>query len=113
MESSGTETVGSPEALQSVLSSIHSALPYARVETDVEAGRAMSFKLADGTTASAKAVGWVQTPHGWSSTYVIESTGVPMLLSITSLRALQATIDVPMSTMDITMHGLSWYEVCS
>ena len=45
VDSCATETVGSPEALQSVLV-------------------------------------WMQTPHGWFSTYVIQPTGVPMLISI-------------------------------
>ena len=76
MNPSATETVGSPEALLSVLSSIQKVVPDATVETDVEAGRAMSFELANGTATSAFLLFWMQTPHG--SAYVIESTSVPM-----------------------------------
>ena len=75
VDSGATETVGSPEAFQSVLSAVMS---HAKVVIDVEAGRAMSFKLADGTTTRAYSLVLMQTPHGWFSTYVIESTGVPI-----------------------------------
>ena len=68
-------------------------------EIDVEAYRAMSFKLADGKTTCAYSLVWMQTPHGRFSTYVIEPTGVPMLLSIKGLSALQATIDFATNTM--------------
>ena len=42
---------------------------------------------------------WLQTPHGWFRTYVIESTGFPMLLSIKGLTALLPTIDFATNTM--------------
>ena len=48
-----TETVGSPEALQSVLSVVQKVMPHAKAVSDVEAGRAMTFRLADGTTTCA------------------------------------------------------------
>ena len=90
VESGATETVGSPEALESVLSAVEKDMPHSMVEVDVEAGEALTFKLADGTTTCAYPM---QTPHGWfSSTQFTESTGVPML-SIKGLRALQAPIE--------------------
>ena len=63
------------------------SMPHAEVEIDVEAGRALTFKLADGTTTCAYPVVWMQTAHGWFSTYIVESTSVPMLLSIEGLSA--------------------------
>ena len=69
--SGATETVRSPEVLQSDLSSTH--MPDAKVEIDVEAGR------ADGTTTGTL-VG-MHTPRGWFRRNVIVSTGVPMLLN--------------------------------
>ena len=53
----------------------------------------MSFKLADGAVASAYSLVWIETPYGWLSSYVIESTGVPMLMSIKAMRAQKAVID--------------------
>ena len=99
VDSGATATVGSPEALQSVLSAIQRVMAHAKVEIDVEAGRAMSFKLADGTTTCAYSRVWMQTPHGWFSTSVIEPTGVPIMSSIKGLRALQSTIDFATNTL--------------
>ena len=84
---------------KSVLTAVQKVRPPSKVEVDVEAGRAVTFKLADGATTCAYSLVWMQTSHGWFSTYVIESTGVPMLLSIKKLRALQATIDSATNTM--------------
>ena len=67
---------GSPEALQSV-SADQKAMPRSKVEIDVEAGRAMTFKLADGTATCAYS-------HGCFSANVIESN---------------ATIDLATDTM--------------
>ena len=50
VDSGATETAGSPEALQTVLSAVQKVMPRSKVEIDLEAGRAMTFKLADGTT---------------------------------------------------------------
>ena len=44
-----------------------------KVEMDVEAGRTMTFKVADGTTTCAYSLVWMQTPHGCFSTYIIDS----------------------------------------
>ena len=74
---------GSPEALQSV-SADQKAMPRSKVEIDVEAGRAMTFKLADGTTTCAYSLVWMQTPYGCFSANVIESN---------------ATIDLATDTM--------------
>ena len=92
--SGATETVRSPEVLQSDLSSTHGVMPDAKVEIDVEAGR------ADGTTTGAYSLVGMQTPRGWFRRNVIVSTGVPMLLNLKkSLWALQAAIDLSMSTV--------------
>ena len=55
----------------------------------MEAARATSFKLAEGTTRSAY----------WFITYVIEPTGVPMLLSMKDPRTLQANIGFSTSAL--------------
>ena len=47
VDSGATESVGSPEAFQSVLSAVQKVMPRSKLEIDVEAGRAMTFKLAD------------------------------------------------------------------
>ena len=67
-------------------------MPEVRVVVDVEAGQAMSFKLADGAIACAYSLVWIK-PHGWLSSYIIESSGVPMLMSIKGMRALKAVIN--------------------
>ena len=99
VDSGTTEFVGSPEAPQSVLSAIQRVQPHAKVEIDVEAGGAMTVELADGTLTSASSLVWMQPPHGCFSLYVSGSTGVPMLLSIKGIRAMQATIDFSTNTM--------------
>ena len=66
---------GSPEALQSV-SADQKAMPRSKVEIDVEAGRAMTFKLADGTTTCAYS-------HGCFSANVIESNATIDLVTDT------------------------------
>ena len=91
MDSGATETVGSPQALQSVLSAVQKVMLRSKAEIDVEA--------ADGTMICAYSLVWMHTPHGWFSTHVIESTSIPMLLSIKRLRAWQATIDFATNTM--------------
>ena len=48
-------------------------MSYEKVEMDVEAGRTMTFNLADGTTTCAHSLVWMQTPHGCFSTYIIDS----------------------------------------
>ena len=50
VDSEATETVGSPEALQSVLPAVQKVMPHSKEEIGVEAGGAMTFKLTDGTT---------------------------------------------------------------
>ena len=94
LDTGATETVGSPEAVQMLVTNVQRAMPAAQVVVDVEAGQQMSFKLADGAIACAYSLVWVETPHGWLSSYVIESSGVPMLLSIKGMRALRAVIDL-------------------
>ena len=64
VDSGATETVGSPGAQQSVLSAVRKGTSHAKVEIDVEAGRAMTFKQADATTTCAYSLVWMQTPHG-------------------------------------------------
>ena len=61
MDFGTTETFGSLEALQSLVSSIPRTYPDAHVKIYVEAERAMSFTLADGTTTSACSLVWLQT----------------------------------------------------
>ena len=60
MDLGASETVGSPEALQSVLSAVPEVMPRAKVDIDVEAGRSMTFKLAGGTTTCAYPLVWMQ-----------------------------------------------------
>jgi len=93
LDSGATETVGSPEALQALITNVQKVMPDCRVQMDIEAGKAMSFRLANGDITTAYSQVWVETPHGWLSAFVIESTGVPMLMSIRGLRALRAVID--------------------
>ena len=99
VDSGATETGGSPEALQPVLSAVQKVMPRSKVEINVGAGRAMTLKLADGSTTCAYSLVWIQTPHGWFRAYVIESTGIPMLLSNKGVRALQATIEFATHTV--------------
>ena len=86
-----TETVGSPEALQCVLSVVQKVVP----RSQVEARRAMTA----GTRTCAFSLVWMQTLCGGFSTYVIESTSMPMLLGIKVLRAMQTTVDFGNNTM--------------
>ena len=58
VDSGATETVGA-RAVQKVVR-------HAKMEIDVEAGRQMTFKLADGTMTCACPLVWMQTQYGWS-----------------------------------------------
>ena len=98
-------------SLHSVFSAIQRVMPHARVEIDVEAGRPMTFRLAVGTTTCAHTLVWMQTPHGWFSTSVIESTRVPTLLSIRGPRALQATLDFATKAMSYRCINCSGEEI--
>ena len=65
VDSGATKTVGARDfSLFSRL--VQKVMRHAKMEIDVEAGRQMTFKLADGTMTCACPLVWMQTQHGWS-----------------------------------------------
>ena len=66
-----------------------------RVEIDVEGGRAMKFKLANGTTTCGDPL--VQTPHGCLRHRINRSP--TDVLSIKGLRLLHTSVDFAVNTM--------------
>ena len=97
MDSGASDSVGSPESLEALVTELRKKFPETRVKIDKAAAQNTRFRLADGSLTAAYSQSLIETLHGWFSCYCIESSagGKPasLLMSIKSLRSLKAMID--------------------
>jgi hypothetical protein len=105
VDSGASETVGSPEALDTLAVRAFEKFPG---KTKVKINKKPNgprFKMANGAIANTYSQVLIDTPLGTFSAYSMEAQDVPILMSIKALRALEATINFTTDEMSFTAHG--------
>jgi hypothetical protein len=105
VDSGASETVGSPEALDTLAVRAFEKFPG---KTKVKINKQPNgprFKMANGAIANTYSQVLIDTPLGTFSAYSMEAPDVPILMSIKALRALEATINFTTDEMSFTAHG--------
>ncbi len=103
VDSGATETVGSPEAIDALITKVRTRNPSARVTTDPAARP--QFRFGNGSTGRAYSRVGVHVPWGVFRIFAVEAPGVPILLSVRTLRDLKANIDFCKDTMQFCLKG--------
>jgi hypothetical protein len=108
IDTGATDSVGSPEALSALCNRAREQNPNVSIGVCRNSAQTTRFRLADGRITSAYSVVKITTALGVFQCYCMEAQGVPILLSIRSLRQLGATINFATNEMsyDITRDGV-------
>ena len=92
VDSGASDTVGSPEALMAIMTKLRQLDPEAVVTVDVQAGRQVRFRMADGRLTSAHSLITMKSRNGQFTAYCIEAEDTPVLLSIKAMREMKAAV---------------------
>ncbi len=103
VDSGATETIGSPEAVDALITKVRARNPSARVTTDPAARP--QFRFGNDSTGRAYSRVGVQVPWDVFRMFVVEAPGVQILLSVRTLRDLKADIDRVKGTMQFCLKG--------
>ena len=128
LDTGATETVGSMDALETVLSLRHEQ--FGDEDVHIDASITKSFKFGNGQTRSAASFACLPQVVGSHKTtlgiYALDVPDIPILLGIKTLRKLGAVIDVENQTLEFRhvfpglavgltqgQNGHLWLDLCS